>query len=46
MCTKMTENDYELALEVFRTCLPAVGAKARAISRLIESIRVFKSVSN
>lgn len=29
MCTKMIEDDYELALEVFRTCLPTVGAKAK-----------------
>lgn len=24
----MTQSDYELPLEVFRACLPAVGAKA------------------
>ena len=29
MSTKMTERDWELALEVFRACLPRRGAKGR-----------------
>jgi len=29
MSTKMMEADWEVALEVFRACLPARGAKAR-----------------
>ena len=41
MCTKMTENDYELALEVFRTCLPAVGAKAKNDRLFLEALHYF-----
>jgi hypothetical protein len=29
MSTKMADADWELALEVFRACLPRRGAKAR-----------------
>ena len=29
MSTKMNEADWELALDVFRACLPARGAKAK-----------------
>ena len=29
MSMKMTEADWEIALEVFRICLPARGAKAK-----------------
>jgi len=41
MCTKMTESDYELALEVFRACLPAVGAKAKNDRLFLEALHYF-----
>lgn len=33
MSTKMTEADWEVALEVFRLCLPRRGAKAKSLPR-------------
>lgn len=41
MCTKMTERDFELALEVFRVCLPRVGAKAKNDRLFLEALRYF-----
>ena len=41
MCTKITESDYELALEVFRACLPAVGAKAKNDRLFLETLHYF-----
>ena len=41
MCTKMTERDFELALEVFRACLPRVGAKAKNDRLFLEALHYF-----
>lgn len=41
MCTKMTESDCELALEVFRARLPAVGAKAKNDCLFFEALHYF-----
>lgn len=41
MCTKMTEWDFELALEVFRACLPRVGAKAKNDRLFLEALHYF-----
>ncbi|OYR23292.1 hypothetical protein CEV31_0001 [Brucella thiophenivorans] len=45
MCTKMAESDYELALEVFRACLPAVGAKAKNDRLFLEALHYFQNIS-
>lgn len=41
MSTKMSERDWELALEVFRACLPRVGAKARNDRLFLEALHYF-----
>lgn len=41
MSTKMTEADWELALDVFRACLPARGAKARNDRLFLEALHHF-----
>ena len=41
MCTKMTERDFGLALEVFRGCLPRVGAKAKNDRLFLEALHYF-----
>lgn len=41
MCTKMTERDIELALEVFQACLPRVGAKAKNDRLFLEALHYF-----
>ena len=41
MCTKMTEQDFELALEAFRACLPRVGAKAKNDRLFLEALHYF-----
>ena len=41
MCTKMTERDFELALEVFRACLPRVGAQAKNARLFLEALHYF-----
>lgn len=41
MSTMMTEADWELALEVFRACLPARGAKARDDRLFLEALHHF-----
>ena len=41
MCMKMTERDFELALEVFRACLPRVGAKAKNDRLFLEALHYF-----
>lgn len=41
MSTKMSEADWEIALEVFRACLPARGAKARDDRLFLEALRHF-----
>lgn len=41
MSTKMTEADWEVALEVFRACLPARGAKARDDGLFLEALHFF-----
>ena len=41
MSTKMTEADWEVALEVFRACLPARGAKARDDRLFLEALHYF-----
>lgn len=41
MSTKMTEADWEIALEVFRACLPRRGAKARDDRLFLEALHFF-----
>ena len=41
MSTKMNEADWDLALEVFRACLPARGAKARDDRLFLEALHHF-----
>ena len=41
MSTKMTERDWELALEVFRACLPSRGAKGRDDRLFLEALHHF-----
>ena len=41
MSTKMSERDREIALEVFRACLPARGAKARDDRVFLEALHFF-----
>jgi len=45
MSTKMTDGDWDAALEVFRTCLPRVGAKGRDDRLFLEALHYF-SVHN
>ena len=45
MSTKMKEADWEVALEVFRLCLPARGAKAKN-DRLFLKARHYFAVRN
>ena len=42
MSTKMNEADWGLALEVFRACLPARGAKARDDRLFLEALHHFE----
>ena len=39
--TKTSEADWEIALEVFRACLPARGAKARNDRLFLEALHFF-----
>lgn len=41
MCTKMTERDWEIALEVFRACLPRRGDKGRDDRLFLEALHYF-----
>ena len=41
MSTRMNEADWELALEVFRACLPARGAKAKNDRLFLEALHHF-----
>ena len=41
MCTKMNEADWAIALEVFRACLPARGAKAKDDRLFLEALHFF-----
>ena len=41
MSTKMNETDWEIALEVFRACLPARGAKAKDDGLFLEALHFF-----
>ncbi len=41
MSTKMTDADWELALEVFRACLPRRGAKAHDDRLFLEALHFF-----
>ena len=41
MSTKMNEADWELALDVFRACLPARGAKAQNDRLFLEALHHF-----
>ena len=41
MSTQMNEADWELALEVFRACLPARGAKAKNDRLFFEALHYF-----
>ncbi len=41
MSTKMNEADWVMAVEVFRACLPARGAKARNDRLFLEAPRFF-----
>ena len=41
MSTKMNEADWELALDVFRACLPARGAKAKNDRLFLEALHHF-----
>ena len=41
MSMKMTERDWELALEVFRACLPRRGAKGRDDRLFLEALHCF-----
>jgi transposase len=45
MSTKMTDADWQIALEAFRACLPARGAKARNDRLFLEALHYF-SVHN
>lgn len=41
MSTKMTDGDWEVALEVFRLCLPRRGAKAKDDRLFLEALHFF-----
>ena len=41
MSLKMTEQDWPVALEVFRACLPARGAKAKDDRLFLEALHFF-----
>jgi transposase len=41
MSLKMNEVDWDLTLEVFRTCLPARGAKAKDDRLFLEALHFF-----
>ena len=41
MSTKMNEADWDLALDVFRACLPGVGAKAKDDRLFLEALHYF-----
>jgi transposase len=41
MSLKMNEADWEIALEVFRVCLPARGAKAKDDRLFLEALHFF-----
>jgi len=41
MSTKMNEADWELAVEMFRACLPARGAKGRDDRLFLEALHFF-----
>ncbi len=41
MSTKMNETDWEIALEIFRACLPARGAKAKDDGLFLEALHFF-----
>ncbi|MFQ5625093.1 MAG: transposase [Methyloligellaceae bacterium] len=41
MSTKMNEADWAIALEVFRACLPARGAKAKDDRLFLEALHFF-----
>jgi transposase len=41
MCTKMNEANWAIALEVFRACLPARGAKAKDDRLFLEALHFF-----
>ena len=41
MSTKMNESDWDLALEAFRACLPARGAKAKDDRLFLEALHHF-----
>ena len=41
MLTRMSETDWEIALEVFRGCLPRRGDKARDDRRFLEALHFF-----
>ena len=41
MSLKMNEADWEIALEVFRACLPARGAKAKDDRLFLEALHFF-----
>ncbi len=41
MSTQMTESDWEVALEVFRLCLPRRGAKAKDDRLFLEALHFF-----
>jgi len=41
MSTKMNEADWEIALEVFRACLPSRGAKAKDGRLFLEALHFF-----
>ena len=45
MLTKMTDADWQVALEAFRICLPARGAKAQNDLLFLEALR-YVSVHN
>ena len=45
MSTKMTEGDWKVALEVFRSCLPRRGEKSKTDRRFLEALHYF-SVHN
>jgi transposase len=41
MSLKMNEADWEIALEIFRACLPARGAKAKDDRLFLEALHFF-----
>ena len=46
MSTKMTEADWQVALKVFRACLPVRGAKAKDDRLFLEALHFLPSTTS